>query len=254
MRIAGRSKCASTPRVVCALQYGSKPGRRLPSSPASANPTAGPALPSRPAHNPDPPYEDGTGNHVGSDDGNPSVGRLTGDTTASGAIEFRRRSRRAVAVGGQRGHSPPPASAGDSRSVATRSKLACHLTVGQASPAEPPQTPLRSPSGTALTRPSRASSPALATPASKTRGQPADPSLLDPRPAPVRLGRATVGSILRHALQVALAHAQKCAVEKGRARTLGSACFVGAGWASRRQVVCPAEEEPQGGKRVKVTA
>ena len=31
---------------------------------------------------------------------------------------------RAVAVGGQRGHGPPPASEGDSRSVAPRSKLA----------------------------------------------------------------------------------------------------------------------------------
>ena len=45
--------------------------------------------------------------------------------------------------GGQRGHGPPPASAGDARSVATRSKLACllaclldHKRVAKASPAD----------------------------------------------------------------------------------------------------------------------
>lgn len=60
-----------------------------------------------PGRNPDPPTRTGRGNRVGRDDDSPSVGRLTGDTTASGAIELRRCSRRAGGVGGRRGHSPP---------------------------------------------------------------------------------------------------------------------------------------------------
>lgn len=37
VRIAGGQKCASAPHVVCALRYGSKSGRGLPSNPPPAN-------------------------------------------------------------------------------------------------------------------------------------------------------------------------------------------------------------------------
>ena len=46
MRIAGAPKCASTPHVVCALRYGSKSRRRLPSNStrANCNPLPGPPV------------------------------------------------------------------------------------------------------------------------------------------------------------------------------------------------------------------
>lgn len=40
VRIAGRPKCASTPRVVSAFQYGSKSGHRLPPNPTPASCTS----------------------------------------------------------------------------------------------------------------------------------------------------------------------------------------------------------------------
>ena len=78
VRIAGGPKCASDPHVVCALRYGSKSRRGLPSNPTSELQTLGGRCGhARPATRSA--SEDGAGNRVGSDDGGQSVGRPTGD-------------------------------------------------------------------------------------------------------------------------------------------------------------------------------
>ena len=60
--------------------------------------------------------------------GHPMVGRSTSGTTTTAAIKFRRCVRRLAMRrcrnGGRRGHSPPPAPLGDSRSVAPVGRLA----------------------------------------------------------------------------------------------------------------------------------
>lgn len=89
MRIAGAPKCASTPRVVCAFQCGSKSGRGLPSNRPPANRNSCPALP---------PRSDG-GEHA---EASPRLAGPTGrndsttGTTAAVAAGFQRIGRAAV--------------------------------------------------------------------------------------------------------------------------------------------------------------
>ena len=72
-------------------------------------------------------------------------------------------------TGGRRGaEHPSPASAGDSRSVAPRSKLACPPYSGSSQPGGAVETPLSAPPGTTPIEQSRTSSPVSSSAASRT--------------------------------------------------------------------------------------
>lgn len=105
MRIAGGPKCASDPYFVCALRYGSKSGRGLPSNPtpANCNPSPGAAAMQSPATDLPPRTEAGIVPTLQpTRSGDPQE-----NTTASGrgrvsaALNARRRRW------GSQGHSPP---------------------------------------------------------------------------------------------------------------------------------------------------
>ena len=95
-------------------------------------------------------------------------------TASTGAVRLANRAPSSEYQGGSKGGAEPPLV---SVRVIHGVCWLSHSRVAQASPAEPPKTPLRAPPGTTPIEASRASSPASSSPASRTRGQPADPSL-----------------------------------------------------------------------------